>query len=123
MRFQPGDICDDGNAATINDRVDDDCNCVGDGDLDGDGISDSVDNCPGVANADQADNDGDGAGDVCDTDDDNDGVADDVDCDPLDASIIIKPGDICDDGDSLSINDVITADCICQGVFDGEWCE
>ena len=57
-------------------------------DRDGDGISNAVDNCPDVANADQADEDGDMLGDVCDpcppstdnTDDDSDGVAND--CDP-----------------------------------------
>lgn len=37
-----------------------------DGDDDGDGISDANDNCPLLANADQADFDGDGRGDVCD---------------------------------------------------------
>ena len=41
--------------------------CVGPpGDCDGDGVADGTDNCPGVANADQADGDGDGVGDVCD---------------------------------------------------------
>src|SRR6266446_5920630 len=35
-------------------------------DSDGDGIVDVCDNCPGVANPDQADADGDGAGDLCD---------------------------------------------------------
>lgn len=35
-------------------------------DLDGDGVFDVDDNCPGIANADQADVDGDGHGDVCD---------------------------------------------------------
>jgi hypothetical protein len=34
-------------------------------DADGDGIADDFDNCPSVANADQADVDGDGVGDVC----------------------------------------------------------
>lgn len=37
------------------------------GDLDGDGRADGVDNCPGIANADQADTDLDGVGNACDT--------------------------------------------------------
>ena len=45
-------------------------------DGDGDGIPDSIDNCPAVANADQANADGDSQGDACDSDDDNDGVPD-----------------------------------------------
>jgi predicted extracellular nuclease len=36
------------------------------GDEDGDGAGDDVDNCPGLANPDQADSDGDGLGDACD---------------------------------------------------------
>jgi len=34
---------------------------------DGDGVPDARDNCPGTANADQADADGDGTGDACDS--------------------------------------------------------
>ena len=46
------------------------------GDSDGDGICDNQDNCDFIANANQADNDGDGIGNVCDdtpNGDDNDG--------------------------------------------------
>jgi DNA/RNA endonuclease G (NUC1) len=51
-------------------------------DTDSDGVPDSVDNCPFTANADQADFDGDGQGDACDSDDDGDGVADGADLCP-----------------------------------------
>jgi ELWxxDGT repeat protein len=44
-------------------------------DADGDGVTDSADNCLEIENADQADLDGDGAGDRCDVDRDGDGVA------------------------------------------------
>lgn len=53
-----------------------DCGCAADyysctldcpnGDNDGDGIRNGIDNCPSVANANQADCDGDGMGDACD---------------------------------------------------------
>jgi len=44
-------------------------------DTDGDGILDSVDNCPADPNPDQRDSDGDGQGDACDLDDDNDSLS------------------------------------------------
>jgi hypothetical protein len=65
---------------------------IGDGtgdppqDSDSDGIVDSKDNCPDVANPEQADFDDDGLGDACDTDDDDDGVPDTEDAFPLDAT-------------------------------------
>ncbi|MDH3602705.1 MAG: thrombospondin type 3 repeat-containing protein, partial [Candidatus Tectomicrobia bacterium] len=48
-------------------------------DRDGDGIPDGEDNCPDTPNADQADADGDGIGDVCDVDRDGDGIPDNDD--------------------------------------------
>jgi len=55
-------------------------------DSDGDGPNDNIDNCPDVANEDQADFDSDGEGDACDADDDNDGANDEDDAFPYDAS-------------------------------------
>ena len=49
---------------------------LGDTDFDNDGIEDSLDNCPRVANPDQADSDNDGIGDACDGDRDGDGIVD-----------------------------------------------
>jgi hypothetical protein len=51
-------------------------------DDDADADPDTSDNCPSVANPDQANLDGDGLGDACDADDDNDGVSDTGDACP-----------------------------------------
>ena len=55
-------------------------------DTDGDGVRDTEDNCPLIANTDQLDTDEDGIGDLCDTDDDGDGVLDTLDNCPLKAN-------------------------------------
>jgi hypothetical protein len=51
-----------------------------------DGISSTLDNCPGLPNADQLDSDADGQGNACDTDDDGDGVFDLNDLEPFNPS-------------------------------------
>jgi hypothetical protein len=73
-------------------------------DTDRDGVLDANDNCPSVANGNQANFDGDGQGDACDADDDNDGMNDGPDqCDntppgtAIDGNGCTRPGD--DDGD------------------------
>lgn len=71
-------------------------------DVDNDGVPDSVDNCLAISNADQANNDGDTLGDVCDPDDDNDGVMDGIDNCPVTSNPNQSDfdrdgiGDICD---------------------------
>jgi hypothetical protein len=73
-------------------------------DLDGDGILDTVDNCPDVPNFDQADADGDGMGDACDScpsDPDNDADGDSV-CQDVDNCPSVPNADQADaDGDGM----------------------
>ncbi|MBX2798570.1 MAG: MSCRAMM family adhesin SdrC [Myxococcales bacterium] len=83
-----------------------------DGDLDG--LCAGEDNCPAVANGDQADLDGDGAGDACDGDDDGDGVADADDAFPRDPSEqrdrdadgVGDNADLCDGSDAAGDTDL-----------------
>jgi|GEM_PF-1903189 len=74
-------------------------------DLDGDGVADGADNCPAVANPDQADNDGDGVGNACDGDNDDDGVADAADNCPW----VANPGQ--EDGDGNGVGDACDPGC------------
>ena len=79
-------------------------------DTDGDGVVDSSDNCPAIINPDQADNDLDGMGNVCDADDDNDSILDLADNCVFTANLDQADtdgdgvGDVCDgdlDGDTV----------------------
>ncbi len=91
---------------------------IGVTDSDQDQIPEGIDNCPTIANTDQADADGDGAGDVCDRQTCGNGITeldeacDDtnlVDGDGCDSNCtltgcgngIVTEGEICDDGNTL----------------------
>lgn len=101
-----------------------DCSC----DLDGDGVYDCLDNCIDFVNADQADNDKDGTGDLCDPDDDNDGTVDQLDCAPFDSTIF--PGALeipcdgidqnCANGDFFDPADPRCDPCYGIGDLDGD---
>ncbi len=94
-----GDSCNDGNDCTINDRMDDNCDCVGTPvDADNDGVCDSEDVCPGSDDRFDADNDGIPNG--CDS------------CPALDNSLLGQP---CDDGDPCTTGERYDQTCNCTG--------
>lgn len=97
-------------------------------DTDGDGVDDSIDNCPDASNADQADGDSDGIGNVCDNcpananadqaDADTDGTGDV--CEPAPAVCgngTVEAGEGCDDGNTVS-DDGCSATCVDETTAD-----
>jgi len=82
-------------------------------DEDGDGVDNTLDNCPSIANPSQLNTDGDAQGNACDPDDDNDGVNDIPDNCPLIANSDQlntdgdAQGNACDsDDDNDGVNDI-----------------
>lgn len=82
------------------------------GDQDGDGVTDSVDNCPYVPNPDQADLNNNGIGDICEGDQDGDGVSDALDNCPT------VPNSNQSDADNDGIGDVCDDDRDNDGIPD-----
>lgn len=96
------------------------------GDIDGDGVLNGVDVCPQIANADQADSDGNGIGDVC-QDTDNDTILDINDNCPDNSNIDQADSDGNGVGDSCDVTytnpDNISLEIIsetCQGLDNGK---
>ncbi len=108
---EPGTACDDANAATNNDQIDANCNCVGTPlGTDCLGVPGGT-ALPGTAcndnNANTA-NDTWSASCVCE--------GDELDClgVPGGSAVI---GSTCNDGDACTIGDVYNASCVCAGTF------
>lgn len=110
----PGTACNDGDPCTVNDTWNSSCACVGTPlpcvdadacsvavcvngictqtpvpDVDGDGACDAIDGCPNDPNKIEPGLCGCGSA---------------------------EPGTACDDGDPLTVQDMVNTDCICQGV-------
>jgi uncharacterized delta-60 repeat protein len=135
----PGSLCDDNNPNTINDSINPDCNCIGE--LIIPGCTD-----PLSCNYNPLANQNDGTCTYPDTpcDDNNPDTMNDTynsTCDCVGIQIVpgcmdptacnfnplanmednscAYPGDVCDDGDATTINDVYTATCDCAGETNG----
>jgi len=112
MGLANGGVTTSGSFVIDNLTVGNGCSGLGP-DLDADGIEDTCDNCVYDANADQADADGDGSGDICDIcpndpqdDGDEDGVCGDVDPCPW------------DNPDDSDLDGVCDRDDMCEGEDD-----
>jgi hypothetical protein len=135
----PGTPCTDSDPCTINETYLANCTCVGIfQDTDGDGVCNANDNCPnqaGQIGSSCNDNDACTTGDVVNsscvcsgttdnTDSDGDGVPNCQDGCPNDPSKIfagacgcgvLEVGNVCDDGNACTINDVYTSCGVCAG--------
>ena len=92
---------------------------IAEADTDEDGIADSQDNCPDIYNPDQADEDENDIGDVCQSaDEDNDGYTADVDCNDTNPSIHPDATEVCDGLDNNCDNHT-DEDWVCDADKDG----
>ena len=112
---EPGTPCDDGSACTVGDVITLGCACAGEAILCNDNDPCTTDSCNPLL----------GCVFTPSPDTDNDGTCDLTDGCPTDANKTSpgncgcgnpEPGATCDDGNVLTINDVIGANCQCAGV-------
>ena len=95
--------CDENVDEGFPDQDGDEIADCADEDVDGDGVDNAVDNCPMLANDDQADQDGDDLGDACDKDLDGDAIPNGLDNCPATSNTTQLDtdkdgsGDACDD--------------------------
>ncbi len=120
-----GNICNDGDPCTVNDRYTSNCECQGNFlDSDNDGICDLEDNSNGNCDFTGSCNDGDPctSNDQYDADcncngtyqdSDNDGICDVLDSTNGNCSL----NGICNDGDPCTTNDRYDSNCNCNGTF------
>ncbi len=132
-----GATCNDGNSSTNNDLVTANCQCEGtiiDPDHDGDGIpasQDCNDNDPNLTTTGATCDDGNPntsndkvtancacVGTINDPDNDGDNVPVSQDCNDNDPNVSII-GASCNDDNPNTSNDIVTANCLCQGTTTG----
>ncbi|MBS1568055.1 MAG: hypothetical protein JST45_01305, partial [Bacteroidetes bacterium] len=114
-----GSSCNDGNACTVNDVLDANCQCAGtpSPDTDGDGICNAQDNCPNVqGQIGSSCNDGNAStiNDVLNSNCQCVGTAVTLDCNSVPNGPAM-PGTACNDNDPNTINDVLQPNCVCAG--------
>lgn len=115
----PGSSCNDGDPCTVNDVYNASCQCVGaqSPDNDGDGICNSLDNCPNVpGQIGSPCNDGNAntVNDVLNANCQCVGSPVNIDCNGVPNGPAM-PGTPCNDGNPCTINDVLQSNCQCAG--------
>jgi hypothetical protein len=117
---QIGSSCNDGDACTVNDVLDANCNCAGTfQDTDSDGVCDANDNCPTVpGQVGSACDDGNAntINDALDVNCNCVGAPANLDCEGVPNGPAV-PGTACNDNNACTVNDVYQPNCTCAGTL------